>query len=123
MYPARTSQRWLGTTASAGSSRSVRTNSSDMRVITGTHCTVRLAPGPALMLPVQPLSAARSTDPRTRCTPTRSETLAWTEPGSVTRPHQGGHHVHGQSDPTDQGPAHRIPPGAALVVGGGAAHR
>src|SRR5919112_3279504 len=34
MYPARISQRWLGTSASAGSSRSVRTNSSDIRVIT-----------------------------------------------------------------------------------------
>src|SRR6185312_12034557 len=33
-YPARTSNRWLGTSASAGSSRRVRRNSVDKRVIT-----------------------------------------------------------------------------------------
>src|SRR6478752_10268655 len=33
-YPARTSSRWLGTSASAGSSRRVRRNSVDKRVIT-----------------------------------------------------------------------------------------
>lgn len=36
MYPARTSQVWLGTSASAGSSLSVRTNSWDIREITGS---------------------------------------------------------------------------------------
>ena len=35
-YPARTSRRWLGTSASAGSSRSVRRNSDDIRNSTGT---------------------------------------------------------------------------------------
>src|SRR5690349_21240457 len=33
-YPARTSSLWLGTSASAGSSRRVRRNNSDIRVIT-----------------------------------------------------------------------------------------
>src|SRR3954453_5950851 len=33
MYPARTSSRWLGTSASAGSSRRVRTNRLDIRRI------------------------------------------------------------------------------------------
>ncbi len=34
MYPARISSLWLATSASAGSSRRVRRNSSDIRVIT-----------------------------------------------------------------------------------------
>ena len=40
MYPARTSSRWLGTSASAGSSLSVRTNRLDIRKIMGARLTV-----------------------------------------------------------------------------------
>ncbi|MGZ4491644.1 MAG: ATP-binding protein [Nocardioidaceae bacterium] len=41
MYPARTSSRWLGTSASAGSSRSVRTNRVDIRMTRGLPADVR----------------------------------------------------------------------------------
>src|SRR5512138_1915614 len=43
MYPARTSRRWLGTSASAGSSRRVRRNRVDIRSSTATP---RVGTGP-----------------------------------------------------------------------------
>src|SRR6478609_10758835 len=50
-YPARISSLWLGTSASAGSSRRVRRNNSDMRVITADNLTDPVLPPVASLQP------------------------------------------------------------------------
>ena len=65
MYPARTSRRWLGTSASAGSSRSVRRNRDDIRNNTVNLPWSRIqatgAPGPpAVAFPPRAPPAARA---------------------------------------------------------------